>query len=322
MNAAVVRQFDEPPHFEEFVLPEPAGDHDEIVEVVASGLHPRVRSQANGSHYTSTGDLPLIPGIDGVGRRADGSLVYFLLPDTVYGAMAEQTVIDTRRCLPLSPDVDAVLLAAAMNPAMSSWVALKLRVVFAPGQSVLILGATGSAGQLAIQIAKHLGAATVVAAGRGAEKLAALGALGADDTIDLSAAPDRVANELSAKAADVDVVLDYLWGPPAEAALLPVLTGRDDRAVLISWIQIGAVAGATITLPSAVLRQANIHFLGSGQGSVGATDILRTLPELASEISSGSFSVDARARPLSDVESIWNDATAGPTARVVLTPGS
>ncbi len=322
MNAAVVRQFDEPPRYEEFDLPDPAGDHGEIVDVLAAGLHPRVRSQANGSHYTSTEELPLIPGVDGVGRRADGSLTYFLLPDTVYGSMAEQTVIDTRRCLPLPSDADPVLLAAAMNPAMSSWVALKRRVVFTPGQSVLILGATGSAGQLAIQIAKHLGAATVVAAGRGAAKLAALGALGADGTIDLSADPHRVAEEVSAEAAQVDVVLDYLWGPPAEAALMPVLTGRDDRTALISWIQIGAVAGPTVALPSAALRQANIHFLGSGQGSVGAADILAALPELITEIGSGSFSIEALARPLSDVEVIWNDAAPGPTARVVLTPVS
>ena len=134
--------------------------------MLASGLHPRVRSQANGSHYTSTDQLPLIPGVDGVGRRSDGSLVYFVLPDTVYGAMAEHTVIDRRRSIPLPSGADPVLLAAAMNPGMSSWVALGQRVTFTPGQSVLILGATGSAGQLAIQIAKHLGASAVVAAGR------------------------------------------------------------------------------------------------------------------------------------------------------------
>jgi NADPH:quinone reductase-like Zn-dependent oxidoreductase len=320
MHAAVVHQFDAPPRYEEFVAPEPSGDDKEVVDVVASGLHPRVRSQAAGSHYTSTEELPLIPGIDGVGRRSDGTLLYFLLPDTVYGSMAERTVIDVRRTVPLSADVDPVLVAAAMNPAMSSWVALHRRVVFTPGQSVLILGATGSAGQLAIQIARHLGAATVVAAGRGAARLGALKSLGADDTVDLSVDPRRVADELSVKTADVDVVLDYLWGAPAEASLMPVLSGRRDRTRLISWIQIGAVAGATMALPSAALRQANVHFLGSGQGSVGAADILATLPDLVALIDSGSLSVDAVARPLAEVESIWNAPVIGPTARVVLTP--
>src|SRR5271170_952069 len=125
MHAAVVRQFDRPPRYESFDPPAPSGDHDELVEVLASGLHPRVRSQANGSHYTSTDELPLVPGIDGVGRRSDGSLVYFILPDTAYGAMAERTVIDARRSIPLASGADPILLAAAMNPGMSSWVALQ-----------------------------------------------------------------------------------------------------------------------------------------------------------------------------------------------------
>jgi NADPH:quinone reductase-like Zn-dependent oxidoreductase len=319
MHAAVVRQFDHPPRYEDFAPPVPSGEREEVVDVLASGLHPRVRSQANGSHYTSTDELPLIPGIDGVGRRSDGSLVYFSLPDTAYGAMAERTVIDARRSIPLPPGTDPILLAAAMNPGMSSWVALQQRVRFIPGQSVLIFGATGSAGQLAIQIAKHLGAGAVLAAGRGADKLAALAGLGADDMVDLAAAPDLVAHDLAVKAADVDVVLDYLWGKPAESAIMPLLTGRQDRTRLISWVQIGAIAGASISLPSAALRQANIHFLGSGQGSVSTAGILSTLPQLAVEIGKGSFSIDAVAKPLADVESIWNDPT-GATERIVLKP--
>lgn len=319
MHAAVVRQFDHPPRYEEFDSPVPSGEHEEMIDVLASGLHPRVRSQANGSHYTSTGVLPLIPGIDGVGRRSNGSLVYFVLSDTTYGAMAERTVIDARRSIPLPSGADPILLAAAMNPGMSSWVALQQRVRFTAGQSVLILGATGSAGQLAIQIAKHLGAGAIVAAGRDADKLAALGGLGADDTIDLAADPERVAHELAAKASDVDVVLDYLWGKPAESAIMPLLTGREDRARLLFWVQIGAIAGPTISLPSAVLRQANIHFLGSGQGSVSTAGFLSTLPELAAEIENGSFSINTVARPLADVELIWNAPIAGPTERVVVT---
>jgi NADPH:quinone reductase-like Zn-dependent oxidoreductase len=320
MQAAVVHQFDQPPHYEDFAPPVPSGPDEELIDVLASGLHPRVRSQANGSHYTSTDALPLIPGIDGVGRRADGSLVYFILPDTAYGAMAEHAVIDPRRSIALPPDADPILLAAAMNPGMSSWVALHRRVPFVPGQSVLILGATGSAGQLAIQIAKHLGAGAVVAAGRGADRLGALAALGADDTIDLAADPELVAHQLATKAAGVDVVLDYLWGSPAESALMPLLTGREDRTRQLSWIEIGAIAGPTISLPSAALRQANVHFLGSGQGSVSAAGFLAVLPLLVQEIAKGSFSIDAVARPLSEVESIWNVPRSGATERIVLVP--
>jgi NADPH:quinone reductase-like Zn-dependent oxidoreductase len=320
MHAAVVHQFDKPPRYESFAAPVPSGEHEEIIDVLASGLHPRVRSQANGSHYTSSDELPLIPGMDGVGRRSDGSMVYFILPDTIFGAMAEHTVIDVRRSVTLPSGANPILLAAAMNPGMSSWVALHQRITFTPGQSVLILGATGSAGQLAIQIAKHLGAGAVFAAGRGADRLATLAGLGADGTIDLAVDPELVAHELAEKAADVDVVLDYLWGRPAESAIMPLLKGRQERTTLMSWIQIGAIAGSSISLPSAALRQANIHFLGSGQGSVSATGILATLPDLAEEIDSGSFSIDAVARPLAEVESIWNAPTTGPTKRIVLTP--
>lgn len=320
MKAAVVTAFDAAPKYQEFATPVPSNDHEELVDVLAAGLHPRVRSQANGSHYTSGDELPLIPGIDGVGRRADGSLVYFLLPDTRFGSMAEKAVIDARRSLALPAGANPVLLAAAMNPGMSSWVALHQRVAFAPGQSVLILGATGSAGQLAIQIARHLGADRVIGAGRGAERLAALGSLGADATIDLSAASDLVAAELAARAADVDVVLDYLWGPPAEAAIMPLLTGRDDRSRLLSWVQIGAVAGPDISLPSAALRQANVHFLGSGQGSVSAAGILRLLPSLAEEIGRGTFSIDVVARPLAEVEQAWSTVPGRATERIVLVP--
>jgi len=321
MHAAVVREFDHAPRYEEFPAPVPSGPHDEVIDVLAAGLHPRVRSQADGSHYTATGELPLIPGIDGVGRRPDGSLVYFILPDTAYGSMAEQTVMDVRRSIPLAAAADPVRLAAAVNPGMSSWIALTRRITFVPGQSVFILGATGSAGQLAIQIAKHLGAGDVVAAGRGADKLATAASLGADSTIDLAAHPELVAEELASKAANVDVVLDYLWGDPAQAAIMPLLKGRDDRSRLLSWIQIGAVAGAEISLPSAALRQANIHFLGSGQGSVTAAGIIDVLPALAEELDRGTFSIDAVDKPLADIERVWLEPAAGPTERVVFTMG-
>ena len=89
MHAAVVTTFDRPPHYTEFRDPQPSGPQEVLIDVIAAGLHPRVRSQADGSHYTSTDELPLVPGIDGVGRTADGELRYFVLPDTPMGAMAE-----------------------------------------------------------------------------------------------------------------------------------------------------------------------------------------------------------------------------------------
>jgi NADPH:quinone reductase-like Zn-dependent oxidoreductase len=186
MHAAVVRSFDHPPRYETVDAPRAGGNQELVVDVLAAGLHPRVRSSANGSHYTSGDELPLIPGIDGVGRTPEGDLVYFVLPDTTRGAMAEKTVVDRRRSVPLPADSDIPTIAAAMNPAMSSWIALRSRIEIAPGQRVLVLGATGNAGQMAVEIAKHLGARDVIGAGRDAERLAALADLGADVTISLA----------------------------------------------------------------------------------------------------------------------------------------
>jgi NADPH:quinone reductase-like Zn-dependent oxidoreductase len=321
MKAAVVSSFGAAPRYEEFPAPVPAGDEDMVIDVIAVGLHPRVRSQADGSHYTSTGELPLVPGIDGVGRGADGLLRYFVLPDTHVGAMAEQTVIDGRRSIILPEDADPIAVAAAMNPAMSSWVALRQRVPFQGGQNVLVLGATGNAGQMAVQIARRLGANQVIAAGRNAGRLAGLPALGATGTVLLDGDADSVARRLGQAAAEVDVVLDYLWGEPAAAAMVSLVTGRPDRGQPLSWIQIGSVAGPHAAIPSAALRAARLQIVGSGQGSVSTREILAELPALAEEITAGSFEIDARPTSLTDVEQAWADA-AGTTQRIVITPQS
>src|SRR6202044_2628862 len=113
MKAAVVRAFDEPPHYEDFPDPVAAHGDELMVDVVAAALHPRVRSQANGSHYTSTGQLPLVPGVDGVGRLAGGHLTYFVLTDTARGSMADRVVIDLRRSVVLPDGTDPIAVAAA-----------------------------------------------------------------------------------------------------------------------------------------------------------------------------------------------------------------
>jgi NADPH:quinone reductase-like Zn-dependent oxidoreductase len=202
---------------------------------------------------------------------------------------------------------------------MSSWVALRRRVSFEPGQSVLVLGATGNAGRLAIQIAKFLGAGKVVGAGRKSERLSALSDLGADATVSLAGEPDEVARALGAVAADLDVVLDYLWGPVTELAIPAVVRARSEPEQPLSWIQIGSLTGATISLPSAALRAANLRLLGSGQGSVSTAGIVAELPELAAQISAGSFALDAVTKPLREVEAVWTAPTA-PGQRIVFTP--
>ena len=114
-------------------------------------------------------------------------------------------------------------------------------------------------------------------------------------------------------------MIDYLWGEPAAAAMVAVVTGRADRGQPLTWIQIGSVAGATAAIPSAALRAARLQIVGSGQGSVSTREILAELPALAQEITGGTFLIDARPMPLTDVEQAWADA-AGATQRIVITP--
>jgi len=319
MHAAVVESFDHPPRYQEHDAPQVSGPDEVIVDVLAVGLHPRVRSGAAGRHYTSTGTLPMIPGVDGVGRLPDGGLVYFAVPDDVWGSMAERAVVDPRRTVPLPDDADVVKIAAAMNPAMSSWVALRRRVPLQPGQSVLVLGATGNAGTLAIQIARHLGAGRVVGAGRNPGRLAALAAVGADEVVALDDDANATAARLAKAAAEVDIVIDYLWGAPAASAMMALLTARADRSRALDWIQIGAMAGPTIELPSVALRSANLRLQGSGQGSVSPRGYLAELPSLVAEIDAGTIAVNARAVPLADVETTWT-APEPPGQRTVLVP--
>ncbi len=315
MKAAVVTAFDHAPQYMEFPTPTPPGMGEVLVEVLAVGLHPRVRSQANGSHYTSSEQLPLIPGIDGVGRSQDGTLRYFILPDTNLGAMADHTVIDIRRSVPLPSDCDPIQIAAAMNPAMSSWLALRSRIDFRPGQRVLITAATGSAGRMAVQVARHLGAEEVVAVGRGVDRLAALGA---ERTVSLDDDAATIAKNLGEAARDVDVALDYLWGQPTADALRAIVPQRIDDSQALNWIQIGSVAGTESPIPSAALRATNLRILGSGQGSVPTRSILAELPQLAAEVHKGTFDVRARSMPLSKVEDAWTRPST--SERIVLVP--
>ena len=318
MNAAVVTSFAEPPHYQPFEAPAPS-EGEVLVDVLAAGLHPRVRSGAAGQHYTSSGTLPMIPGVDGVGRLPDGRLVYFAAGDDVPGTMADKALVDPRRSVELPAGADVAKVAAAMNPAMSSWVALRRRVPMKPGQSVLVLGATGNAGAMAVQVARRLGAGRVVGAGRDPGRLRALLPAGADDVVQLTGDAGATADALAAAAAEVDIVLDYLWGGPAQRAITALLTARSDRSRALDWIQIGAVAGPAIELPSTALRSANFRLQGSGQGSVSPRGYLAELPALIGEISAGTIRVQPNVVPLADVERAWTSEET-PGERTVLVP--
>jgi len=289
------------------------GPGEMLVDVLAAGLHRLTRARASGVHYSSRGGLPLVPGVDGVGRGSDGKLRYFVQAPGPMGTMAERTVIELDHSIELPADSDPVTLAGAMNPAMASWLALRCRVPFRSGQKLLILGATGSSGRMAVQIARHLGAAQVIAAGRDERKLAQLPALGATETVTLADA------RLGGLAGEVDVVLDFLWGESAVRVMEAVLRQRADRSRPLGWIHLGSMAGEVAAIPGAFLRSANVQIMGSGLGAVSAGDILGALPALAQEIARGRLRIDLKAVPLRDVAQAWPAAADG-GERIVFTP--
>ena len=319
MNAAVVTSFDEPPHYQPFEVPRSMDDQEILVDVLAAGLHPRVRTGAAGAHYTSHRTLPMIPGIDGVGLRQDGRRIYFAASDDVIGTMADKAIVDVRRAVELPDDTDVAKVAAAMNPAMSSWVALRHRVPIEPGQGVLVLGATGNAGMMAVQIARLLGAGRVVGAGRDPARLGALTSLGADEVVPLTDDQDATDRALGAAAGEVDIVIDYVSGKPAEHAIMALLTARADRSRAMNWIQIGAMAGPTIELPSVALRSANLRIQGNGQGAVSTAAYVAELPSLVHEINAGTIAVKPNTVSLADVEATWTRPDP-PGERTVLVP--
>jgi NADPH:quinone reductase-like Zn-dependent oxidoreductase len=137
--------------------------NDSRITVSAAAISHVVKSRASGRHYTATDRFPFIIGVDGVGRRDDDKRVYFALPGAPYGSMAEQAVVPSAQCFVLPDDLDDVTAAAIANPGVSSWAAYKERARLQVGQTVLVNGATGTAGRLAVQIAKHLGAKKVIA---------------------------------------------------------------------------------------------------------------------------------------------------------------
>jgi NADPH2:quinone reductase len=294
MNAAVVHSFDAPPSYTSFDGPVPS-EKEHLVTVTAAGLHRIVKALANGSHYGSTTKPPFIPGIDGVGRLPDGTRVYFGASRSPYGSFAEKSIAGFT--FPLPDGLDDATAAGIANPGMSSWGALKLRAQLVPGERVLILGAAGVAGRLAIQIAKRLGASRVVAAGRRIERIKDLGA---DALIPL----DR---EHDFRQEPCDIVLDYLWGQPAEDLIAAISQkGLQHSSSRIRFVQIGSSAGAKISLPAEALRSSGLELIGSGFGSVSIEQILQSVKEFLAEASKNPFQFKVKAAPLRDVESLWN----------------
>lgn len=305
------------PIYGEFKDPSPVPGKS-IIRVTASAISPLAKSRASGRHYSSDGELPFIPGIDGVGVAEDGRRVYFVMPEKPYGGMAEYCIVDEKHLIALPEGLADVSAAAMAIPGMSSWAALLERARLKSGETVLINGATGTSGRLAIQIAKHLGAKKIVATGRRTETFDELRSLGADVTIPLDLEPAALASAFEDQfEKGVDVVLDYLWGASAEALLVSAAKSGPEGTP-IRFVQIGSVAGANISLPSAALRSSALLLMGSGIGSVPFPKILEAIQGVLEAATSAGFKVANQPMPLADLSDAWAIKEADP--RIVLIP--
>jgi NADPH:quinone reductase-like Zn-dependent oxidoreductase len=324
VKAAVVEQWGRPPIYTDH--PEPvARDGAVIATVEASALTNLSRGLMSGKHYASKEiDLPAIPGVDGVARLDDGTRVYTgaLKP---YGMMAERTLIHPSGALAVPDDVDSVTAAAIPNPGVSAWMSLEHAAAISPGDHVLILGATGVTGSMAVQLATTaFGAGRVVVAGRDADRLEWLRTVGADDVIALG--EDDLGEWVARLHAErpFDAVLDYLWGEPAEQVLTALGTNElAARYHHTRFVQIGSMAGLTMNLPAGILRSAGITISGVGLGSVPPDVLARirveALPRMFTMVAAGQLQLRVQAKPLAGVEQAWNAAERSGT-RVVLTP--
>jgi NADPH:quinone reductase-like Zn-dependent oxidoreductase len=319
VNAAVLRTLGKPPRFEEFPDPTPGKD-EAIIDVRAAALKPVDKQLANGSHYASPRELPVVCGADGVGYLADGTRVFFGGPRRPYGAMAQRTGVPKAFCFTIPEGVDDNTAAALPNPGVSAWLSLTARAKLSKGETVLILGATGVIGKLTVRIAKLLGAGRVIAAGRNEAVLSTLHNLGADATVQLDR-PNRELTEAFAcelGGSGLHVIIDYVWGHPTEA-LLAAITRHEFAAVGCETrlVQVGESAGPTISLPAAVLRSTALTILGTA--GIPSRDVLEGAFQNVMALAARSeLRIDTEQVSLVDIEDAWKREVRGGRRLVVI----
>jgi NADPH:quinone reductase-like Zn-dependent oxidoreductase len=323
VKAAVVAAFGEVPRFEDFPDPVPS-DEQRVIQVLAAPVENFDRAQVSGRHYASRTSFPAFPAVAGhagVGVL-NGKAVSFGGCVPPYGAMAEKTLVPRAYeafFAPLPEGADAALFAAMPSSLLTALLPLTFGAKLMAGETVLVQGATGFAGRIAVQLAKRLGAGRVVGTGRDAASLGALPALGADAVIDLSA-PDAALEEAFRREAGggYDVVLDYVWGHATEVLLRTLVpTEAAFAAKSIRVVQLGASAGDSIELSAEALRTSGVVLMGASAGIEAAQ-----VPALAAKayewIASGAVTAEVERVALCDIEAAWTRTVHG--RRLVVMP--
>jgi NADPH:quinone reductase-like Zn-dependent oxidoreductase len=315
MRAAVVTAAGKVPVYGDFEAPI-AKPGEELISVRASALSQFSKSRASGSHYSSGGGFPAVAGSDGLGITQDGRRVYFALPEVPFGALAEICPVRLNQCVELPDSLDDITAAAIANPGMSALAALVERAHLVAGETVLVNGATGTAGRLAVQLAKHLGADKVIATGRNAEEVKKLGAdIAIPFTLGMlhpSGAKDYENALKQVFASGINVVIDYLWGESAKTVIVAIAKAVDDGTP-VRFVHVGGASREeNIELPGAALRSSAILLMGSGVKSVRLSILLQAIRSVFEAVQPAGLKIATTVVPLSEIEGVWEKAAGKP----------
>src|ERR1700751_1304547 len=301
----------ERPAYGEFAEPQATAGA-RVVEVCAAALSGLDRNIARRLHYFKMPDGPFVVGREGVARDGDRR-IYFNVnaPAGPFGSMAERTLIDPKFSFPVPDGVADDVAAALGNAGLAAWLAVSGRAHLRRGETVLILGATGVSGLIAVSAAKQLGAGRIIAAGRNRDALARAKRLGAAATVDLAGSSDLVAVYRDAAGGAVDVVVDFVFGAPGEAALeVLALHGR--------FLHIGSMAGQSITLRGGPIRRTCADVLGFAFYHPPIEVQAQSYADLCRLAVAGEIAPDIETRPLSEIGAAWDARAAGNRRRQVL----
>lgn len=322
MKAAVIFERGEMPQYLEN-FPEPIASNDEevLISVKAAAIKNLDKSQASGKHYSTENDLnkAIIPGGDGVGTLADGTRVFAM---GINGMMAEKALVNKKTIVKLPEGIDYNIAAALPNAVAGSAMALRFKAKIQEGETVLINGATGFTGKIAVQIAKYYGAKNIIVTGRDEGTLKLLLKLGATETITIKQNDDDFLKQLSEihNSTPIDIIIDYLWGRTAEL-LLEMLKGEGNVTHQTRFVSVGSLSGDKIQVSSEILRSVDLSLSGSGLGSWTNHEIQilfeEILPEMFQLAADNKLIVETQTVHLKDINQIWAMEISGGKRLVV-----
>jgi NADPH2:quinone reductase len=195
--------------------------------------------------------------------------------------------------------MDDAVAAACGVAGIAGWMPV-VTAEITESDRVLVLGATGTSGSVALQHAKLRGA-RVVAAGRDEERLKRASELGADATVRLG---DPYEEEF-------DVIIDPLWGEPIAKAL-------EAAATHARIVHFGQSAGPTTTLPSSLVRGKGLRILGYSNFLLTQAEMLAAYREVVEAAAAGTLRIDVERFPLERIADAWAAQAAGAKAVVLL----